>query len=271
MKKKFQKPDVIIEQLTAELVTTNTKLKETNEQLLAEKKLRNEMFANISHDLRSPITSIRNGVEYLFALKNQKKTLSFEEIAPILTLLEKKVISIDALINDIFLLSSLENKAISFQLEKLKIAFFLEEYFYSCTVDSKYDERQLHLDVPLNFSAKAYIDTLQMRRVLDNLFTNALKYSTPKSSITLGVYLLNNDIIIYLKDSGIGIPKEDLTKIFYRSYTVSKARTPNDSLIGNGLGLSIAKNIVEALNGTIWCESQENKGSTFFLSLPIAL
>lgn len=271
MKKKFQKPEVTIAHLTAELITTNTKLKEANEQLLKEKKLRNEMFANISHDLRSPITTIRNSIEYLLSLNNSKAPIPLEQLEPILTLMEKKIISLDSFINDIFLLSSLENETISFQIETIEIGIFLEDYFYSCTADSKFNARHLHLDVPIDFSVSVNIDILQMRRVLDNLFTNALKYSAPEASITLGAYQKDKNVIIYLQDTGIGIPKEELPKIFYRSYTVSKARTPSSNTSGTGLGLSIVKNIIQILNGSVYCESQEGEGSTFFISLPIAL
>ena len=271
MKKKFQKPEVTIAHLTAELITTNTKLKEANEQLLKEKEIRNEMFANISHDLRSPITTIRNSIEYLLSLKNPETTILLEQLDPILTLMEKKIISLDSLINDIFILSSLENETISFQIETIEIGMFLEDYFYSCVTDPKFNTRHLHLDVPIDFAVSVHIDILQMRRVLDNLFTNALKYSAPEDSITLGAYQKEQNVIIYLKDTGIGIPEEDLPKIFYRSYTVSKARTPGNNTSGTGLGLAIVKNIIQILNGSVCCQSQSGTGSTFFISLPIVL
>ena len=113
------------------------------------------------------------------------------------------------------------------------------------------------------------MDTDHFYRVLDNLFTNALKYSLEDATITLGAMLSSDkkNVIIFVRDTGIGIPASSIQKIFERSYMVSSARTPSSS--GTGLGLSIAKTIIERHNGDIWCESKEGHGSTFYLSLPI--
>lgn len=264
-KKNFIPPGLSTEDLSAKLLKACTELQEANEKLILEKKLRTEMFANISHDLRSPITAIRNTIEYL----SSNSSISKKELETLLQLLNTKIINLETLINDIFLLTTLENINIPLHFESFEIGMYLEEYFFSCEAEQKYNKRILKLTVPEHFPYIVHIDNIHFNRVLDNLFTNAFKYSSEYDSITLGAHLSKEQdhVIITVKDTGIGIPSDSITKIFERCYTVSSARTPGTS--GTGLGLSIAKTIVERLDGEIWCESEEGTGSTFFLSLPI--
>lgn len=264
-KKYFIPPGLSTDDLSAKLLKAYTELQEANEKLIHEEQMRTEMFANISHDLRSPITAIRNSIEYL----SSAASVTQEELATALQLLNRKILNLESLINDIFLLTTVENTNIPFHLEHLELGMYLEEYFFSCEADKKYSKRHLILDVPEHFPYTVSVDIDRFNRVLDNLFTNALKYSSENASIILGARLSSNDkkVIISIKDTGIGIPSDSISKIFERSYTVSSARTPDSS--GTGLGLSIAKTIMERLNGEIWCESKEGIGSTFYLSLPI--
>lgn len=264
-KKYFIPPGLSTEDLSAKLLKAYSELQETNEKLVQEEQMRTEMFANISHDLRSPITAIRNSIEYL----SSTVSITPEELATILALLNKKVSNLESLINDIFLLTTVENTNIPFHFEQLELGMYLEEFFFSCEVDKKYSNRHLILEVPTHFPYIVSVDTDHFYRVLDNLFTNALKYSLEDATITLGAMLSSDkkNVIIFVRDTGIGIPASSIQKIFERSYMVSSARTPSSS--GTGLGLSIAKTIIERHNGDIWCESKEGHGSTFYLSLPI--
>lgn len=263
-KKYFIPPGLSTDDLSAKLLKAYSQLQEANEKLIYEEQMRTEMFANISHDLRSPITAIRNSIEYL----SSSDSVTPNELHTTLQLLDKKIIHLESLINDIFLLTTVENTNIPFHLEQLELGMYLEEFFFSCEADKKYSKRRLVLDVPEHFPYIVSIDADRFNRVLDNLFTNALKYSSENASITLGVKLSSNkkSVIISIKDTGIGIPANSISKIFERSYTVSSARTPGS---GTGLGLSIAKIIMERMNGEIWCESIEGNGSTFYLLLPI--
>ena len=264
-KKFFIPPGLSTDDLSAKLLKAYTELQETNEKLIREEQMRTEMFANISHDLRSPITAIRNSIEYL----SSTDSITTEEFDTILQLMNRKILNLEALINDIFLLTTVENANIPFHLEQLELGIYLEEFFFSCEADKKYSKCHLILEVPEHFPYVVSVDTERFYRVLDNLFTNALKYSLENATITLGVKLSSDkqNVIIFVKDTGIGIPSSSIPKIFEHCYTVSSARTPGSS--GTGLGLAIAKTIMERLQGKIWCESQEGHGSTFYLSLPI--
>ena len=126
------------------------------------------------------------------------------------------------------------------------------------------------LDLPEDLQCQIDIDVQKMVRVLDNLFTNAAKYTPKESSINLRAKITSDHqfLQIAVSDNGPGIPPEALPHLFGRTYTVSASRTPN-SATGSGLGLAIVKAIVERHNGTVSCTSQPGKGSTFTIQLPI--
>ena len=110
------------------------------------------------------------------------------------------------------------------------------------------------------------IDTDKMMQVIDNIMNNAIKYSPDGGVITVRMTQNQNHVILSISDQGLGIPRKDLGKIFDRFYRVDKARSRAQG--GTGLGLAIAKEIVEAHHGRIWADSNEGKGSTFYISLP---
>lgn len=263
-KQHFKKPEIqTIEALSAELMMTNQLLNEANQQLKEAEQERSEMIANISHDLRAPITAIRNTVDYL----RSGHEISTEDYQSALLLLDKRTSSLEHLIQDFFLLVSIDNHKKVFHQTELEAAPFLEEYYFSALADSKYDDRELILEVDEDLKAVICIDPEAFIRVLDNLFTNALKYSHSGASIALGALRNEHTLDIYVRDTGIGIPKDSINRVFDRSYTVSDSRTP-EGVSGCGLGLAIVKSIVEQQNATISCKSQLDVGSTFTISLP---
>ncbi|MDD5937144.1 MAG: HAMP domain-containing sensor histidine kinase [Clostridiales bacterium] len=261
--KVYDKPQLTVDQLSAALYQANEELRVKNEELIAMQQAQREMFANISHDLRSPITAIRSAIEYITSLDH----LDEEELKPLFLLLNTRIVSLEGLINDIFLMTRLDSNTLEMKMENVSIGAFLEEYYYSSEGDCKYQKRSLKLEVPTQFNIMVQLDIKKVIRVLDNLFTNAYKYSKDNDSIILGARESENEVTIWVKDSGIGIESELLDKIFDRTYTVSSARTPA-SATGAGLGLSIAKSIIEKHGGRIWCESKINEGSTFYFTLP---
>ena len=146
--------------------------------------------------------------------------------------------------------------------------FLLEDYFYMCEEDSHYSNAELHLNIVKDLDVTLSVDPILIQRVLDNLFTNALKYSKGVPYIELGAYIEGSELVIYVADHGIGISRRNIEKIFERSYTVQKSRTPGSDT-GSGFGLSIVKSIMEHHNGTVTCESEPKKGSRFILRLPL--
>lgn len=267
-KNPFEEPTLereTAESLSAKLLATTSQLIKANEELKRMEKERSEMLANISHDLRAPITAIRSAVDYLTSGKNLTK----EDYNSSLGLIDRRTLFLENLIQDMYYLFCVEDTSKELTLETIPAAAFLEEYFYDAIVDTRYDEYQMHLNIAANVLGSIQIDIQKIVRVLDNLFTNAAKYSPKGTDITLKCELTEDSRFLFVKviDNGIGIPEENLPQLFNRTYTVSSARTPG-SEGGTGLGLSIVKAIIERHQGTVSCESKEGKGSCFSFTLP---
>ena len=260
----FEEPELTVEDLTIALHKANLKLMEANRRLLDSEKKRTELLANVSHDLRSPIATLRGYVEYLLSFEQPDQ----EEVLCILNQMYTKFLSLDYLLNEMFIITSLDSLSDKIIREPYPIGKCLSDFFMSCKMDKKYVHRRLSLNIPENFPYYVLLNRDMFVRVLDNLFTNALKYSREKDEILLEAALMEKEVIIAISDSGIGIEQDLLTRIFERTYMVSDSRTPEHSK-GCGLGLSIATAIMEKHDGRIWCESALGKGSTFYLSLPI--
>ena len=265
----FQEPLVesdSVEVLSKKLIELAKELTMANQELERIQWERSIMLANISHDLRAPISAIRSAVDLL--LSSHPLTKKEEEAA--IKLIDRRTTTLQTMIQDMYLLFTLENNELPLHYETVLATPFFEEYFYNATMDQRYEDKKMYLDLPEDIKAFITIDIQQMLRVLDNLFTNAAKYSPPHAKITLSIKPNTDEskLVIQVIDTGIGIPSDCLTKIFDRTYTVSMARTP-ESATGSGLGLCIVKLIVEKFHGQVHCESQFGKGSTFTIMLPM--
>ncbi len=253
-----------IESLSAKLLITTNELAASNRELKKIQQEREEMLSNISHDLRAPITAIRSAIDYL----TSGHDIHIEDYKSSLELIDRRTKTLENLIQDMYYLFCVEDTSKEFAMESVDAAPFLETYFYDLLADSRYDSHEMLLDMPEDLDCSIFVDTQKLVRVLDNLFTNAAKYSGEGSKITLKAIATQTQLIISVIDTGVGIPSEALEHIFRRTYTVSSSRTPNSST-GSGLGLSIAKAIVERHGGTIACESRLGKGSQFIITLPL--
>ena len=251
-------------QATDQLTKANKELSEKHKALAESERQRKEMLANISHDLRAPITAIRSSLDLLSSYDD----LPAEEVKNAVGLINRRVATLESLIQDMYFLFCVEDDTRSFSLESVELAPFLESYFYDAIVDSRYDNHDMQLDIPMDLSGRITIDIQKTIRVLDNLFTNAAKYSGEGSTITLCAKTSGNLAIISVSDTGVGIPSDALAHIFDRTYTVSSSRSPG-SATGSGLGLAIVKAVIEKQNGTVRCESEINKGSSFIIELPL--
>ncbi len=260
----FTKPELTVEDLTIALHQANLKLTETNRKLVESEKKRSELLANISHDLRSPITTLQGYVEYLLTFEK----LDEEEVFFTLNQMHNKFLTLDYLLNEILLITSLDSSEERVTLQPVQIKNYLLEFFNTCISDKKYSQRRLSLKIPELFPHYVLLNPKMFLGVLDNLLVNALKFSSENDEIILGAELQGKDIIISVSDTGIGIDHNYLTLIFERTYMISDSRTPAQSM-GCGLGLSIAASTMEKHNGRIWCESTLGNGSTFYLSLPL--
>ncbi|WP_080849064.1 cell wall metabolism sensor histidine kinase WalK [Cytobacillus gottheilii] len=221
---------------------------------------RREFVANVSHELRTPLTTMRS---YLEALA--EGAWEDQEIAPhFLNVTQTETERMIRLVNDLLQLSKMDSK--DYRLTKEWIDFIP---FYNRIIDrfefTKSQNVIFERRLP-EHSIFVEIDEDKLTQVLDNIISNALKYSPEGGKVSFKIEDQEGYIIISISDQGVGIPKENLSKIFERFYRVDKARTRK--LGGTGLGLAIAKEMVEAHGGKIWADSIEGKGTTVSFSLP---
>lgn len=265
----FLSPDLeqdTVEALSHRLLEVTEQLSAGNRSLKRLQKERSEMLANLSHDLRAPLTAIRSTVDYL----NSGQPLTNQDLQNALQLIDHRTSTLEHLIRDMYELFTLEDPSRNFSFQELDALSFLEEYFYAALPDSRYAAHTMQLQVSPTLHATLFADPGKLVRVLDNLLSNAAKYAPPHTRITLGAALSADasSLQIFVTDFGPGIPPKDLEHIFRRTYTVSSARTPN-SATGSGLGLAIVSAIVKRHGGTVSCQSVLGSGSTFTVTLPV--
>ena len=221
---------------------------------------RREFVANVSHELRTPLTTMRS---YLEALSDG--AWMDKEIAPnFLNVAQNETERMIRLVNDLLQLSKMDSK--DYRLSKEWVDFVV---FYNQIIDRFELTKNQDVIFERKLPDKAIlieIDPDKLTQVIDNIISNALKYSPEGGKVTFRVNEHEDKIIVGVTDQGVGIPKGSIDKIFGRFYRVDKARTRK--LGGTGLGLAIAREMVEAHDGHIWVRSVEGKGTTFFFSLP---
>ena len=237
-------------------------LHDTTEQEKEERE-RRLFVSNVSHELRTPLTSVKS---YLEALD---EGALYDPVAP-----DFIKVSLDEtnrmmrMVTDLLHLSRIDNATSQLDVELINftafITFILNRFDKMRSQD---DEKKYELvrDYPIN-SVWIEIDTDKMTQVIDNILNNAIKYSPDGGKITVSMKTTDDQMILSIKDQGLGIPKQDLPKIFDRFYRVDRARSRAQG--GTGLGLAIAKEIIKQHNGFIWAKSEYGKGSTFTIVLP---
>ena len=237
-------------------------LHDTTEQEKEERE-RRLFVSNVSHELRTPLTSVKS---YLEALDEGALT---EPVAP-----DFIKVSLDEtnrmmrMVTDLLHLSRIDNETSHLDVELINFTAFITFILNRFDKMKSQDEEkkyELVRDYPIT-SVWIEIDTDKMTQVIDNILNNAIKYSPDGGKITVNMKTTDDQMILSISDQGLGIPKEDLPKIFDRFYRVDKARSRAQG--GTGLGLAIAKEIVKQHNGFIWAKSEYGKGSTFTIVLP---
>ena len=237
-------------------------LHDTTEQEKEERE-RRLFVSNVSHELRTPLTSVKS---YLEAL--DEGALS-EPVAP-----DFIKVSLDEtnrmmrMVTDLLHLSRIDNATTHLDVELINftafITFILNRFDKMRGPDEE-KKYELVRDYPIT-SIWIEIDTDKMTQVIDNILNNAIKYSPDGGKITVTMKTTDDQMILSISDQGLGIPKQDLPRIFDRFYRVDRARSRSQG--GTGLGLSIAKEIIKQHKGFIWAKSEYGKGSTFTIVLP---
>jgi two-component system phosphate regulon sensor histidine kinase PhoR len=225
-------------------------------------KIRRDFVANVSHELKTPITSIKGFVETLLHEQLEDKDNSLRFLGIIL----RQVNRLDAIIGDLLMLSRLERgseeQTIGLQCESL--AEVLRAAVEMC--EKKAADKSMRLDVECPADLQADINAPLLEQAVTNLIDNAIKYSEASAAVRIAASHQGNEVVIRVQDQGCGIEAVHLPRLFERFYRVDRARSRE--LGGTGLGLAIVKHIVAAHRGSIRVESTVGRGSTFFVHLP---
>lgn len=224
--------------------------------------LHKDFAANVSHELKTPLTTIKGFIETLQEMLAAKDTDQSEYF---LKIIEKNVNRMIDLINDLLALSKLERlQGSDTGFEKQPLLSLIQSSVNTC--QTRIREKKIRVDVECPDELNVVADSLLMEQAVTNLVDNAVKYSLEGSSVSIRARVKEKNIQIAIRDQGCGIARDHLSKIFNRFYRVDKSRSRHEG--GTGLGLAIVKHIVHCHQGAIHVESEKDKGSVFTITLP---
>jgi two-component system, OmpR family, phosphate regulon sensor histidine kinase PhoR len=224
--------------------------------------MRRDFVANVSHELRTPLSILRGYLETLLDDPDQPPG----ELRRILEIMERHSKRLNALVEDVLSLARLESPGIELNRSEVDLPELLHGIMRDW--EKRFATKQLksHLNFPGNLP-RLPADETRLQELIYNLLDNAVKYSKPGGTVSLRAELVGDSVRISVKDQGLGIPPNDLPRIFERFYRADKSRSAEQS--GTGLGLSIVKHIAQLHGGTVEAESELGKGTTISVGLPI--
>jgi two-component system sensor histidine kinase VicK len=230
---------------------------------------RREFVSNVSHELRTPLTSMRSYIEAL-----NDGAWRDEKVAPgFLKVTQDETDRMIRMVNDLLSLSRMDSGTAKLELELVNLNelynYILDRFDMMLKNEPEDSKKNKHYSIKRDFTRRELwveIDTDKFIQVIDNIMNNAIKYSPDGGVITCRLLETHSHVILSISDQGLGIPKKDIGHIFDRFFRVDKARSRAQG--GTGLGLAISKEVIEMHGGRIWVDSIENKGSTFYISLP---
>ena len=257
-------------------------LKTTNRKLQKLERLKSEFISIVSHELRTPLTAIKNAMDIILSGKAGDMT---ENIEKFVSMGKRNAIRLSGIINDLLDISKIEAGKMDFKFELMHVEPVIEYVKTNLTEVAK--EKGLEIKfTPSEENVEVYADSNRLEQVLTNLVSNAIKF-TPSGDIEISTKVVNarelhydqcfeedikklqgNYLQVCVEDHGIGIERKDLNHVFDKFAQIENSLSRKVG--GSGLGLPIARQLMEAHNGAIWCDSEINKGSKFYFVIPIA-
>jgi len=222
--------------------------------------VRRDFISNLSHELRTPLASLKALTETLQdgALDDPPAAHRF------INQIQTETDALTQMVMELLELSRIESGRLSLDPQPVAAYDLLNSASQRMQLQAERAGLSLKVECA-DYLPNVNIDSSRLEQVLVNLIHNAVKFTKPGGEVVLEAVAANGEVRFAVRDTGIGIPAEDVSRIFERFYRVDKSRTGS----GTGLGLSIAKHIVEAHKGRIWAESTEGQGSTFYFAIPI--
>lgn len=237
-----------------------TVIRDVTEQEKVEQE-RRDFVSNVSHELRTPLTTMKS---YLEALTDG--AWEDKDIAPkFLSVAQGETDRMIRMVNDLLQLSKMDSDELPMHKERSEFASFFHHVIDRFEMNSP-EKIKLVREIP-NVQSYVWMDKDKMTQILDNIISNAIKYSPEGGLIRLKLEVKRHYLLVSIKDQGMGIAYDKLEKIFERFYRADKARARKFG--GTGLGLAITKELVEAHHGTIWAKSKEGEGTTILFTLPL--
>ena len=224
--------------------------------------MRREFVANVSHELKTPITTIKSYSETLLcgALEDKELSKNFVEV------IENEADRMSSLVKDLLQLSHMDYEKVVWEMHHLDLREIVTDSVRKLEVHFQNKNQRLNMQIS-DEAVPIYADRGKIQQVIINLLTNAIKYTPENGNIRISAQVVDKNAIFQVQDSGIGIPKEDIKRIFERFYRVDKGRSRAQG--GTGLGLSIAHNIIKQHKGSIKVSSELEKGSIFTVYFPV--
>lgn len=224
--------------------------------------MRAEFVANVSHELKTPLTSIKGYVETL----KEAVIDDPQSVDKFLDIIQRQTTNLENLVNDLLILSSLESSSVKMEFVSESLNQVIDNFLLGYKKIMDASGHQFKILIQDNLPTTIF-DRLRIEQVLINLLDNAIKFTPRGGEIVLAVIVENSFIRIDVKDSGVGIPSEHLSRVFERFYRIDKARSRESG--GTGLGLAIVHQIMVAHQGKVEVKSYPGQGSTFSVFLPL--
>jgi two-component system phosphate regulon sensor histidine kinase PhoR len=224
--------------------------------------IRQDFVANVSHELRTPLTTIKGYAETLL-----EGALKEEVASQFVQVIKRHTDRLTKIVEDLLMLSKIESKEFQLKIEFISLPDFINDVIDF--VKEAAEKKEISISQSKITSSQAVgADRNYLEQIFINLLDNAIKYTHEGGKVTISAIEKDKrEIQFSIEDDGMGIPREDIPRIFERFYRVDKGRS--QELGGTGLGLSIVKHLVQAHGGRVWVESQLGEGSTFYFTLPI--
>jgi len=255
--------NIELEQLNLRLKSMKEEIEDRNRELQNLNEQKNELLGIAAHDIRNPITVIKGYADLLMTYTKDK--LSTEQIEMV-SCIQKNSQFMIQLLNDLLDFSAIESGKLNLMLQEWSIKPIVGENLEVNRLIANQKRIKLTMIAEENLP-KIVCDKSKIHQVLNNLISNAVKYSFPDSEVIVRVAKKEKTVIISIQDSGQGIPQDEMDKLFKPFQKTSVKTTGGEK--STGLGLLIAKKMINGHHGEIWAESQVGKGSTFYFSLPI--
>ena len=274
----------LVRQVTIPLQSASftQELKATNRKLQKLERLKSEFISIVSHELRTPLTAIKNAMDIILSGKAGDMT---ENIEKFVSMGKRNAIRLSGIINDLLDISKIEAGKMDFKFELMHVEPVIE--YVKTNLSEVAKEKGLEIKfTPSGGDVEVYADSNRLEQVLTNLVSNAIKF-TPEGDIEITTKVVNardlqydhcfeedikklqgNYLQVCVEDHGIGIERKDLNHVFDKFAQIENSLSRKVG--GSGLGLPIARQLMEAHNGAIWCDSEINKGSKFYFVIPVA-